>query len=122
MHAPEIVGHLIAWRASDAPQVMELYRRLSIVAPRELTLVAMQRKAPAARWLPKRIHGKPIVVILACYSGSIDVGEAVIAAIRTFGRPVGDVLVRRPGTEMQPLLDAPSWELVDNVDEIRWTN
>jgi hypothetical protein len=112
MQRPEIVGHLVAWRERDAPFVLELYRRLSIIAPSELTLVAMLARAPAARWLPKHMHRKPIVAILACYSGRVEDGETVVAAIKNFGRPVGDVLVHRPGTQMQPLLDVPPpWEL-----------
>ena len=66
---PEIVGGIVAWPASDAPGVLELYRTLAEQAPPELTLVALMRLAPPAPWLPKEIHGKPIVAILACYTG-----------------------------------------------------
>jgi hypothetical protein len=52
------------------------------------------------------MHGKPIVAILACHSGRPDEGEKAVAAIKSFGRPVGDVLLRRPYVQMQSLLDA----------------
>ena len=61
---PDVVGGVVAWPASEAPQVLELYRTLAEKAPPELTLVALMRPAPPAPWLPKDIHGKPIVAIL----------------------------------------------------------
>ena len=102
---PEIVGGMVAWHASEAPKVLELYRKLAEQAPPELTLVALMRPAPPAPWLPKDIHGKPIVGLLACYSGSPDDGDKAVAPIKAFGNPVGDVLIRRPYIQMQTLID-----------------
>lgn len=103
---PEIVGGLVAWPASDAPRVLELYRTLAESAPRELTLVAIMRPAPPAPWLPAAMHGKPIIALLACYSGPPEQGEQAVAPIKAFGQPIGDVLVRRPYAQLQSLLDA----------------
>jgi len=103
---PEVVGGVVAWPASEAPQVLELYRTLAEQAPPELTLVALMRPAPPAPWLPKDMHGQPIVALLACHSGSPEEGERLVAPIKSFGRPIGDVLVRRPYAQMQSLLDA----------------
>ncbi|MGI9076019.1 MAG: FAD-binding oxidoreductase [Gemmatimonadaceae bacterium] len=103
---PEVVGGVVAWPASEAPRVLELYRTLAEEAPPELTLIALMRPAPPAPWLPKEMHGKPIVALLACYSGKPAEGEKVVAPIKSFGNPIGDVLVRRPYAQMQTLLDA----------------
>jgi len=103
---PEIVGGVVAWPASEAPKVLEVYRTLAEEAPPELTLVLLMRPAPPAPWLPKDMHGKPIVAVLACYSGSPAEGEQAVAPIKAFGKPIGDVLVRRPYAQMQALLDA----------------
>jgi FAD/FMN-containing dehydrogenase len=103
---PEIVGGLVAWPASEAPRVLEFYRTLAERAPRELTLVAIMRPAPPAPWLPKEWHGKPIVALLACHSGDPAEAEKAVAPIKSFGAPVGDVLVRRPYAQVQSLLDA----------------
>ena len=102
---PEVVGGVVAWPASEAPAVLELYRTLAEKAPPELTLVTFMRPAPPAPWLPKDMHGKPIVAILACHSGKPDEGERAVAAIKSFGTPIGDVLVRRPYAQLQTLLD-----------------
>lgn len=103
---PEVVGGLVAWPASEAPGVLELYRTLAEQAPPELTLVVLMRPAPPAPWLPKDVHGKPIVAILACHSGKPEDGEKAVAPIKAFGNPIGDVLVRRAYGQMQSLLDA----------------
>jgi len=103
---PEVVGGIVAWPDAEASEVLELYRTLAENAPPELTLVAFLRPAPPAPWLPKEKHGTPIVALLACYSGSVEDGEQYVAPIKSFGKPIGDVLVRRPYTQMQSLLDA----------------
>ncbi len=102
---PEVIGGIVAWPASEAPKVLELYRKLAKEAPPELTLVFFMRPAPPAPWLPKDMHGKPIVAMLACYSGDLVEGEKAVAPIKSFGKPIGDVLVRRPYTQLQLLLD-----------------
>ena len=72
---PEILGGAIAWRGDDAKQVLDAYREFSAAAPRELTSVAVLRIAPPAPWLPKEVHGKPIVAIFVCHSGKVEDGE-----------------------------------------------
>lgn len=103
---PEILGGAIAWRAEDATQILDAYREFSAGAPRELTSVAVLRIAPPAPWLPKEIHGKSIVAIFVCYSGKAEDGEALLAPLRKLGNPVADMVMRRPYTQMQSLLDA----------------
>lgn len=102
---PEIVGGVVAWPASEAPGVLALYRELAEAAPPELTLVALMRPAPPAPWLPKEQHGQPIVAILACHSGPLEDGERAVAPIKAHGKPIGDILVRRPYAQLQALLD-----------------
>ncbi len=102
---PEVVGGVVAWPASEAQKVLELYRSLAENAPPELTLVWFMRPAPPAPWLPKEMHGKSIVAMLACHSGNLEEAEKAVAPIKSFGSPVGDVLVRRPYTQLQSMLD-----------------
>jgi FAD/FMN-containing dehydrogenase len=103
---PEILGGAIAWRGEDAREVLDAYRKFSAAAPRELTTVAILRNAPPAPWLPKDVHGKPIVALFICHSGPAAEGEALVAPLRALGRPVADILMRRPYAQMQSLLDA----------------
>jgi FAD binding domain-containing protein/berberine-like enzyme len=102
---PEVVGGVVAWPFEDAPKVLELYRKMAAEAPPELTLVTMMRPAPPAPWLPKERHGKLMAAILACHTGRIEDAEKAVAPIKSFGTPIGDVLVRRPYVQLQSLLD-----------------
>jgi FAD/FMN-containing dehydrogenase len=103
---PQVLGGMIAWRAEEAGTVLEAYKELASSAPRELTLVTMMRLAPPAPWLPKEIHGKPMIGVLGCYTGRIDDGEKLVAGLRKVGSPVADIMVPRPYAQMQSLLDA----------------
>lgn len=103
---PEILGGAIAWRGEDAKRVLEAYREFSAKAPRELTSVAVLRTAPPAPWLPKEVHGQPIVAVFVCHTGKVEDGEALLAPLRGLGKPVADIVTRRPYAQMQAILDA----------------
>jgi FAD/FMN-containing dehydrogenase len=103
---PEIVGGAVAWRAEDAPGVLEMYRQLMAGAPPELTVAAALRPAPPAPWIDPSAHKKPIVILVVCHHGRVEDGEKLVAPLKAFGRPVGDVLVRRSYVSQQSLLDA----------------
>jgi hypothetical protein len=56
--------------------------------------------------LPEEIHGKPIVGIIICHTGTADQVDKDLSTIKNFGSPVADVVQRRPYTQQQSLLDA----------------
>ena len=103
---PEIIAGAIAWRGEEAPRVLEMWRTLAEKAPPELIVVAGLRNAPPAPWISKEFHGKPIVALFICHTGSVADGEKLVAPIKKFGSPVGDVVQRRPYVSQQSLLDA----------------
>jgi hypothetical protein len=96
----------IAWRAEYAGEVLEMLRILMEQAPPELVCVAGLRIAPPAPWLSKDIHGKPIVALFVCHTGRLSDGEKLVAPIKAFGTPVGDIVQQRPYVSQQSLLDA----------------
>ncbi len=102
---PEILGGVVAWAAEDAREVLAFYRELTATSPRELTCTAILRLAPPAPWLPREVHGKLVAMIVAVHSGKPEDGEALVAPIKSFGKPVADILTRRPYAQMQALLD-----------------
>jgi FAD/FMN-containing dehydrogenase len=103
---PELMAGAIAWRAEDAREVLEMYRTLTEQAPPELTIAAVLRMAPPAPWLPRAVHGKPIIALFVCYSGSAEEGRKQVAAVKAFGSPVGDIVQRRLYITQQSILDA----------------
>lgn len=103
---PEVIAGGVAWPAEAAEEVLEMYRGLVLNAPVELSVVAVLRIAPPAPWLPKEIHGKPIVALFVCDSGPIEEAEKRVAPLKSFKSPIGDILQRRPYVSQQNLLDA----------------
>jgi FAD/FMN-containing dehydrogenase len=103
---PDIVAGAVAWRGEEATSVLELYRSIAIEAPRELSCVASLRLAPPAPWIAKEVHGKPIVALFVCYTGRLEDADRLLAPIKGFGSPVGDILQRRTYIAQQSLLDA----------------
>ena len=83
-----------------------MFRAVMEKAPPELVCVVGLRIAPPAPWLSKDIHGKPIVALFVCHSGELTEGEKLVAPIKAFGAPVGDIVQRRPYVSQQCLLDA----------------
>lgn len=103
---PELMAGAIAWRAEDAREVLEMYRTLTEQAPPELTIAAVLRMAPPAPWLPRAVHGKPIIALFVCYSGSAEEGRKQVSTVKAFGSPVGDIVQRRSYITQQSILDA----------------
>lgn len=103
---PEIVGGAIAWRFEDAAEVLEMFREINKSAPPELVCVGAIRRAPPAPWLPPEVHGKLIAALFVCDTGPVKEAEKRVAAIKSFGNPVGDVVMRRSYVSQQSLVDA----------------
>src|SRR6059058_2854651 len=63
------------------------------------------RQAPPLPFLPPEWHGKEILALAVCYSGSIADGERVAKPLRDFGQPIADVIAPHPFTAWQSILD-----------------
>jgi FAD/FMN-containing dehydrogenase len=103
---PEILGGALAWRGEDAERVLKAYRAFSTKAPRDFTSVAILRRAPPAPWLPKELHGQPIIAMFVAHCGDPAKGEELVRELRAIEKPVADTIMRRPYVQMQSLLDA----------------
>jgi FAD/FMN-containing dehydrogenase len=104
---PRVLAGGVFWDGELAPEILAQYREWSLSAPRELTTAITMRKAPAAPFLPKEWHGRPIIGMVACHSGT-DLARAAmdLAPMRGFRKPIVDVVVEKPYLEQQRMLDA----------------
>jgi FAD/FMN-containing dehydrogenase len=100
---PTITGGLIVWSADRAGDVLATYRDVTESAPRELTMIVAVRLAPPAPFLPEKWHGKPIVALLLCHSGTGV--EADLAPFRALGDPIVDLVTEKPYTDQQSMFD-----------------
>ena len=108
---PTVVAGPMLFPLERAPEVMETYRTWAAEAPEELTTVLNVRRAPPAPWMPEPLHGVPVWMIVACWSGPIQDGETMIAPIRALG-PTLDLFEPKPWLEHQAMFDGavtPGW-------------
>lgn len=103
---PEVAAGAVAWPATAASRVIEMWQQLISQAPPELNCALVLRLAPPAPWLAKEVHGKPVIIALFCHSGRVEEGERLAAPLKAVGTTVGDVLQRRSYVSQQSLLDA----------------
>ena len=106
---PTVLGGVIFYPGHQAAQVISAWREAIGNAPDELTSMINLTTAPPLPFLPEAVHGSRVAVLLACYAGDPDKGEAVVAALRRLGDPIADVLAPLPYVVLQQLLD-PLWE------------
>ena len=57
-------------------------------------------------FLPTEVHGKPIVMVGACYAGQPEEGADVVRPLKEFGNPIADLLEPQPYLALQSMFDA----------------
>lgn len=102
---PTVMAGLAFYPFDQARTVLQAFRDIASEAPDELFCIPLLRLAPPAPFLPKSIHGKPVVGIVACYTGALEAGEAAVGPLRTLGNPVIDLFAPKPYTLHQSFLD-----------------
>ena len=88
-----------------AGEVLRFYREFAAAAPDELTTIFELSVAPALPSLPTELHGKPVVMVGACYAGRPQEGLEVVRPLREFGNPIVDLLEPKPYLALQSMLD-----------------
>jgi hypothetical protein len=89
-----------------AKEVTALYREVTASAPDTLCCLLVMRVAPPVSYLPKHVHGSPIIGIATCHTGALEDGAKLVKPIKEFGEPICDLIARKPFTEHQMMLDA----------------
>ena len=128
---PEIVAGPVFWPMEQSPEVLRFYRDWLEDAPDELMTIVVHRKAPPLPFVPVDLHGKPVVMVIACYAGPVEEGEKVVRPLKEFGKPVADLCEPKPFLTHQAMFDpsfpAGRWyyfkacdvtELTDDVIDI----
>jgi hypothetical protein len=88
---PEVMVGAIFYPFADAPAILRAWRDYVATAPDELSSIAIVWNIPPGEPFPEEHHGKPVVAVAACYSGSVADGEPVVQPLRELGRPLIDL-------------------------------
>ncbi len=102
---PTVLAGPIFHSLEAAPEVLRFYRELAAAAPDELTTIIELELAPPLPFLPEDVHGKPIVMVGACYAGAPEDGAEVVRPLKEFGSPIVDRLEPKPYVALQSMFD-----------------
>ena len=102
---PEVLSGLIVFPLDQAKTVLTKYRQFVETIPEEMNVWVVLRKAPPLPFLPKRVHGKEVVVLAIFYGGEIEEGKRAIEPLRAFGQPHGEHTGPMPYVAWQKAFD-----------------
>lgn len=102
---PEVPSGLIIHPFEDAAEVLRFHQDYAMDAPREVCCYAAILTAPPEPFIPEDVQGTKVTALAACYSGSIEAGEAALEPLREFGDPIVDVIQPHPYVGWQQALD-----------------
>lgn len=103
---PMVATATIFHPIEDARSVLDFYRAFNDQAPDALACYAMFVNAPED--FPKEHQGKPVLALVAAYSGSVDEGLRFLAPLGQHGKPLVSVVDAMPYTALQTAFDAGS--------------
>lgn len=92
-----VFGGGVLYPADKAAEVLRFYREFSSACPDELSTQVGRLTMP---------DGAQVVGVAGCYCGSPARGEKVLAPLRAFGSPVGDLFGTIDYVQMQTMFDA----------------
>jgi len=102
---PEVLSGLVVHPLEAAPAVLKFYRDFLAKASDDVAVWFVLRKAPPLPFLPPEWHGREILALAMCYTGSIEEGQRALQPLRAFGKPLADVVAPHPFTAWQQILD-----------------
>ncbi len=105
---PTVMAGMLVYPIEAARDVLRFYRDFTANAPDELASAAFLRIAPPAPFLPKAIHGQPVVGLIVCHTGPLADAEAHLRPLKAFGAPIADLIGPKPFRLHQTLLDSGS--------------
>ncbi|WP_441260754.1 FAD-binding oxidoreductase [Bradyrhizobium sp. 521_C7_N1_3] len=103
---PIVLAGPILWDATDAAEVLRLYRDFIAGAPDELGTVVRFGTAPPLTVIPENLHWRPVMMVGACYAGPIEEGERVLRPLRASRTPLLDLVGPAPYVGFQSALDS----------------
>jgi FAD/FMN-containing dehydrogenase len=103
---PTVLAGPILWDATDAANILRFYRDFLRDAPDELGTVVRFGAAPPLPAIPRDLHWRPVVMVGACYAGTIEDGERVLRPLRAARAPLLDLIGPTPYAGFQGALDS----------------
>ncbi|MBE8477354.1 FAD-binding oxidoreductase [Streptomyces sp. 3R004] len=103
---PGVVSGQIVFPGEQAAAVLSKLHALMADAPRELGLGTTLTVAPPLPELTEATHGKPVLILIPCYTGPLQNAEEVIERLSMLGTPVLNTVGPTTWLATNSMLDA----------------
>jgi FAD/FMN-containing dehydrogenase len=103
---PQVLAGGVVHDFADAPEVLRFFADFAATAPDELSVTASTFRAPPGFPVAAELNGELVTVLAVCYAGDLAAGERVLRPLRSFGRPLADLVAPMPYTALQSGSDA----------------
>ena len=103
---PMVMVGAVFYPLEDGRVVLADWRDYMASAPEELSSIAFFWNVPAHEPFPPEHHGKPVLILAAVYSGSVEDGEPVVQPLRELAQPLIDLSGPWPWLGLQSGFDA----------------
>jgi len=102
---PMLMTGAVLHPLEEAAGVLRAYRDIAGALPDEATCWFVLRTAPPLPFLAPEDHGRPVLILVMAYAGSLEEGERVLAPLREIGAPIGDGVSPHPYAGWQAAFD-----------------
>jgi FAD/FMN-containing dehydrogenase len=103
---PMVMVGAVFYPLEDVKALMPAWSDYVTRAPDELSSLAICWSIPSEPPFPPELHGTPVFVVAAVYSGSVEDGEPVVQPLRELAEPVADLSGPWPWLGLQSGFDA----------------
>jgi FAD/FMN-containing dehydrogenase len=103
---PMVMVAAVFYPFAEAPKVLPAWRDFMATAPEELSSIAICWSVPPHEPFPPELHGTPVVVVAAAYSGPVEEGERIVQPLRELAEPLVDASGPWPWLGLQSGFDA----------------
>jgi FAD/FMN-containing dehydrogenase len=103
---PQVMAGGVVHSFADAREVFRFLNDFVAEAPDELSVTASTFRASPAFPVSPEMHGELVTVLAVCYAGDVSAGEQVLRPLRSFGRPLLDLVAPMPYRVLQSGSDA----------------
>jgi hypothetical protein len=103
---PAVLAGPILWDAGDTGEVLRFYRDFVGNAPDELGTVVRFGTAPPLPDIPEELHWRPVIQVGACHIGPVEDAEEALRPLRSFGRPLLDLIAPTTYVNLQSAIDS----------------
>jgi len=102
---PQVAVAMPIYPMDKAREVVAACRDYMAQAPDELMVLGVYWSGPPLPEVPEEYQGKPVVILLGCYTGPPERAQEAIAPLLTISEPIADLSGSMPWKDAQRLLD-----------------